>query len=258
MLIIHRSISIPSESRDAIQVLDQCLDVVMGCMRANKLNLNPDKMERLCGLGYWVWKSVLLGSHFPGKGTSVALSSFIIWGHIWQWVPISSCSWFTSYGMYKKDKVMQLYPSNLPSGLLQCIVCGAFLEDGWKLQLEAECSWIHASVSGRSHAIPIMGELHWLPVCFHLRFAFGIWSLHNLGLTYLKDRLHFHNSSQLGAVFIGGGGSVRSCSSSGVQSVAEGVRPFFIKVPKICNFLPLDAHLNCTRFGSMLWCIFFA
>lgn len=148
MLIIHRSISIPSESRDAIQVLDQCLDVVMGCMRANKLNLNPDKMERLCGLGYWVWKSVLLGSHFPGKGTSVALSSFIIWGHIWQWVPISSCSWFTSYGMYKKDKVMQLYPSNLPSGLLQCIVCGAFLEDGLeaairsRMQLNTcKCEW---------------------------------------------------------------------------------------------------------------------
>ena len=36
-----------TESGEAVQDLDQCLDSVMGWMRANKLKLNPGKTEAL-------------------------------------------------------------------------------------------------------------------------------------------------------------------------------------------------------------------
>ena len=38
---------VTTESGEAVQVLDQCLDSVIGWMRVNKLKLNPGKTESL-------------------------------------------------------------------------------------------------------------------------------------------------------------------------------------------------------------------
>lgn len=40
-------LSFPLDVYEALQVLNPCLEAVMGWMRANKLKLNPDKMEVL-------------------------------------------------------------------------------------------------------------------------------------------------------------------------------------------------------------------
>ncbi|KAF7235371.1 Histone-lysine N-methyltransferase PRDM9 [Varanus komodoensis] len=140
---------------EAVAVLNRCLAEVMGCMRANKLKLNPDKMEVLLvgGLGF-------------GEGDLV-----------WHGVALPL-----------KDKVRSLGVLLDPELLLEAQVTG-----GEECFLSALADPSAASLPGEDCLATVTHALlHWCPIEVWALFKVLVITykaLNDLGPGYLKERL---------------------------------------------------------------------
>ncbi|KAF7243157.1 Ephrin type-A receptor 4 [Varanus komodoensis] len=193
---------------EAVAVLNRCLAEVMGWMRANKLKLNPDKMEVLLvgesGFGEGELNLVLNGVALPlrdkvrslgvlldpelsleAQVTAVARSAFFQLRLIHQLRP------YLEY-----DCLATVTHALVTSRLDFCnaLYVGLPLKTVRILQLVQNRAARLLTGTGRYvHMTPVLRQLHWLPIEVWAQFKVLVMTykaLNGLGPGYLKEHLH--------------------------------------------------------------------
>ncbi|KAF7249253.1 putative RNA-directed DNA polymerase from transposon BS, partial [Varanus komodoensis] len=192
---------------EAVAVLNQCLAEVMGWMRANKLKLNPDKMEVLLvggsGFGEGELNLVLNGVALPlrdkvrslgvlldpelsleAQVTAVTQSAFLQLQLIHQLRP------------YLEYDCLETVTHVLVTSRLDfcnALYVGLPLKTVWILQLVQNRAARLLTGTGRYvHMTPVLRQLHWLPTEVRAQFKVLVMTykaLNSLGPGYLKERL---------------------------------------------------------------------
>ncbi|KAF7246012.1 Macrophage mannose receptor 1 [Varanus komodoensis] len=201
-------LSFSTNPGEAVAVLNQCLAEVMGWMRANKLKLNPDKMEVLLvggsGFGEGGFDLVLNGVALPlrdkvrslgvlldpelsleAQVTAAARSAFLQLRLINQLRP------YLNY-----DCLATVTHALVTSRLDFCNAhyVGLPLKTVRILQLVQNRAARLLTGTGRYvHMTPVLRQLHWLPIEVQAQFKVLVMTykaLNGLGPSYLKERLH--------------------------------------------------------------------
>ncbi|KAF7240380.1 Keratin, type II cytoskeletal 79 [Varanus komodoensis] len=200
---------------EAVAVLNRCLAEVMGWMRANKLKLNPDKMEVLLvggsGFGEGGFDLVLNGVALPlrdkvrslgvlldpelsleAQVTVVARSAFL------QLQLINQLRPYLEY-----DCLATVTHALVTSRLDFCnaLYVGLPLKTVRTLQLVQNRAARLLTGTGRyAHMTPVLHQLHWLPIEAQAQFKVLIMTykaLNGLGHGYLNERLRPINFGEL-------------------------------------------------------------
>ncbi|KAF7234923.1 hypothetical protein EYD10_18203, partial [Varanus komodoensis] len=201
-------LSFSTNPGEAVAVLNRCLAEVMGWMRANKLKLNPDKMEVLLvgglGFGEGELNLVLKGVALPlrdkvrslgvlldpelsleAQVTAVVRSTFLQLRLINQLRP------------YLEYDCLETVTHTLVTSRLDffnALYMGLPLKTVWILQLVQNRAARLLTGTGRYvHMTPVLRQLHWLPVEVRAQFKVLVMTytaLNGLGPGYLKERLH--------------------------------------------------------------------
>uniref|UniRef100_R4GDA2 Reverse transcriptase domain-containing protein n=1 Tax=Anolis carolinensis TaxID=28377 RepID=R4GDA2_ANOCA len=248
--------SFPPNSKEAPQILNQCLAAVMGWMRANKLKLNPDKTEVLQvsrmpdrGIG---WQPVLDGVALPLKAQvrslGVLLDSSLTLD--------AQVSAVAGRAFAQLKLVRQLRPYLVKSDLAMVVhalvtsrldYCNALyvglpLKTARKLQLvQRSAALVLTGAQYRERSTLLFKELHWLPLIFRTQFKVLVITYqaqNGLGPIYLRDRLSPYEP-------------VRSLRSSGeallslppasqARLVGTRDRAFSVVAPRLWNSLPRE------------------
>ena len=93
----------------------------------------------------------------------------------------------------------------------------------------------------QDHIIPVLRDLHWLPVCFRAQFKVLVLTfkaLSGLSPVYLKERLHPHRSAQTLRSSAEGLLAVPSLREAKLQGTRQ--RAFSVVAPALWNALPPD------------------
>ncbi|KAF7252571.1 RNA-directed DNA polymerase from mobile element jockey [Varanus komodoensis] len=201
-------LSFSTNPGEAVAVLNRCLAEVMGWMRANKLKLNPDKMEVLLvgssGFGEGDLNLVLNGVALPPRDkvrslgvlldpelsleaqvTTAARSAFLQLRLIHQLRP------YLEY-----DCLATVTHALVTSRLDFCnaLYVGLPLKTVRILQLVQNRAARLLMGTGRYvHMMPVLRQLHWLPIEVRAQFKVLVMTykaLNGLGPGYLKEHLH--------------------------------------------------------------------
>ncbi|KAF7247943.1 Phosphatidylinositol N-acetylglucosaminyltransferase subunit A [Varanus komodoensis] len=201
-------LSFSTNPGEAVAVLNRCLAEVMGWMRANKLKLNPDKMEVLLvggsSFGEGELNLVLNGVALPlrdkvrslgvlldpelsleAQVTAVARSAFLQLRLIHQLRPY-----------LENDCLATVTHALVTSRLDFCnaLYVGLPLKMVRILQLVQNRAARLLTGTGRYvHMTPVLRQLHWLPIEVRAQFKVLVMTykaLDGLGPGYLKERLH--------------------------------------------------------------------
>ncbi|KAF7251907.1 Polypeptide N-acetylgalactosaminyltransferase 16 [Varanus komodoensis] len=200
-------LSFSTNPGEAVAVLNRCLAEVMEWMRANKLKLNPDKMEVLLvggsGFGEGGFDLVLNGATLPlrdkvrslgvlldpelsleAQVTAVARSAFLQLRLINQLRP------YLEY-----DCLATVTHALVTSRLDFCntLYVGLPLKTVRTLQLvQNRAARLLTGMRRYAHMTPVLRQLHWLPIEARAQFKVLIMTykaLNGLGPGYLKERL---------------------------------------------------------------------
>ncbi|KAF7240862.1 Receptor-type tyrosine-protein phosphatase T [Varanus komodoensis] len=201
-------LSFSTNPGEAVAVLNRCLAEVMGWMRANKLKLNPDKMEVLLvggsGFGEGGFDLVLNGVSLPlrdkvhslgvlldpelsleAQVTAVARGAFL---------QLRLINQLCSYLEY--DCLATVTHALVTSRLEFCnaLYVGLPLKTVQILQLVQNRAARLLMGTGRYvHMTPVLRQLHWLPIEVRAQFKVLVLTYkarNGLGPGYLKERLH--------------------------------------------------------------------
>uniref|UniRef100_A0A803SYC2 Reverse transcriptase domain-containing protein n=1 Tax=Anolis carolinensis TaxID=28377 RepID=A0A803SYC2_ANOCA len=200
--------SFPPNSKEAPQILDQCLVAVMGWMRVNKLKLNPVKTEVLqvnCksdrGIG---WQPVLDGVALPLKAQVHCSLGVLLDSGLTLEAQVSAVA---GRAFAQLKLVRQLRPYLEKSDLAMVVhalvtsrldYCNALyvglpLKTARKLQLvQHSAALVLMGARYRERSTLLFKELHWLPFIFRAQFKVQIITskaLNALGPTCLRDRI---------------------------------------------------------------------
>ncbi|XP_053149256.1 uncharacterized protein LOC128343844 [Hemicordylus capensis] len=250
-----------SSSGNGIHSLNACLQAVMGWMRDNKLKLNPCNTEVLI-VGDWNLRDeldlpALDGVTFPQKEQvrslgvlldpdltivsqveAMARSAFYLFRLIRQLRPFLENNDL-------KTVVHQLVTSRLD--YCNALYMGLPLYVVQKLQLvQNAAARLVSGVTRRDHIMPVLKQLHWLPICFQAKYkvlVITFKALNGFGPGYLRERLLRYDPH-------------RSLRSSGevrlqlppVRLVATQNQAFCIAAPGLWNALLADIQ----SLGSLL------
>ncbi|XP_053169630.1 uncharacterized protein LOC128353010 [Hemicordylus capensis] len=248
-------LSLSPDPREAVDVLNRGLEAVMGWMWANKLKLNPDKMEvilvsrranrdkdilpvldgvalplkeQVRSLGVLLDPALLLEAQVE----AVARGAFAQFRLVRQLRPF-----------LKKADLATVTHALVTSRLNYCntLYVGLPLKNNQKLQLVQNAAARVLSRAARwEHITPILKELHWLPVCFRVQFKVLVLTfkaLNGLGPGYLRDRLlprvaaHLTRSSEGALLWVP---TMREAWLSCTRD-----RAFSVAAPRLWNALPV-------------------
>uniref|UniRef100_A0A803T4E3 Reverse transcriptase domain-containing protein n=1 Tax=Anolis carolinensis TaxID=28377 RepID=A0A803T4E3_ANOCA len=248
--------SFPPVTKEAVQVLNRCLAAVSDWMRANKLKLNPDKIEVLLvsrkaeqGIGL---QPVLDGVALPLKTQVRSLG-----------VPLDSSSSLepqvsaVARGAFAQLRlVRQLRPflgksdlatvvqAPVTSRLDYCnaLYVGLPLKTAQKLQLvQRAAARLITGAAYRERTIPLLSQLHWLPICYQAQFKVLVLTykaLNGSGPIYLSERI---SSYEPGRSLRSSGEALLSVPpASQARLVRMRDRAFSVVAPRLWNTLPRD------------------
>uniref|UniRef100_A0A803TMD6 Reverse transcriptase domain-containing protein n=1 Tax=Anolis carolinensis TaxID=28377 RepID=A0A803TMD6_ANOCA len=248
--------SFPPNSKEAPQILNQCLAAVMGWMRANKLKLNPDKTEVLQvsrmsdrGIG---WLPVLDGAALPLKAQvrslGVLLDSALTLD--------AQVSAVAGRAFAQLKLVRQLRPYLVKSDLATVVhalvtsrldYCNALyvglpLKTARKLQLvQRSAALLLTGAYYRERSTLLLKELHWLPFTFRTQFKVQVITykaLNGLGPSYLSDRLSPYEPAR--SLRSSGEALLSLPPPSQARLVGMRERAFSVVAPRLWNSLPRE------------------
>ncbi|KAF7244472.1 VWFA and cache domain-containing protein 1 [Varanus komodoensis] len=252
-------LSFSTNPGEAVAVLNRCLAEVREWMRANKLKLNPDKMEVLLvggsGFGEGGFDLVLNGATLPlrdkvrslgvlldpelsleAQVTAVARNAFLQLRLINQLRP------YLEY--YCLATVTHaLVTSRLD--FCNALYVGLPLKTVRTLQLvQNRAARLLAGMGRYAHMTPVLRQLHWLPIEARAQFKVLIMAykaLNGLGPGYLNERLRPYMPDR--PLRSAGESLLREPSMKEIRRVSTRRRAFSAVAPNLWNSLPKEVRL---------------
>uniref|UniRef100_A0A803TPZ2 Reverse transcriptase domain-containing protein n=1 Tax=Anolis carolinensis TaxID=28377 RepID=A0A803TPZ2_ANOCA len=201
-----------SASKEAVQILNQCLAAVSDWMRKNKLKLNPDNTEVLLvsrkaeqGIGL---QPVLDGVTLPLKAQVRSLG--VLLDSLLSLEPQVSAVARGAFEQLKLGRQLCLYLGKPDLAMVvQALVtsrldyCNTLyvrlpLKTVWKL-VQRFAARLLTGAPFREHTTPLLKQLHWLPVSYQAQFKvldLAYKTLNGSGPTYLSERISPYGPSR--------------------------------------------------------------
>uniref|UniRef100_A0A8C6XMC9 Reverse transcriptase domain-containing protein n=1 Tax=Naja naja TaxID=35670 RepID=A0A8C6XMC9_NAJNA len=253
-------ISTPNQISDALSVISHCLDAVQIWMGRNKLQLNPAKTEWLC---------------IQASRTSQQIPSLVIGGEVLplvdraqnlgvlldSWLGLEEQVGAVTRGAFAQVRLVhQLHPyldrdalrmvthALVTSRLDYCnaLYLGLPLHTIRRFQLvQNAAARVVMGVSWYTHVMPLLRELHWLPVALRVRFKVLVLTfkvLHGLGPGYLREHLLLTSNADR-PVRVHRLGLLRVLSTRQCWLAVPRGRAYSVAAPTLWNQLPLGLRL---------------
>uniref|UniRef100_A0A803T4Q0 Reverse transcriptase domain-containing protein n=1 Tax=Anolis carolinensis TaxID=28377 RepID=A0A803T4Q0_ANOCA len=257
--------SFPTVTKEAVQVLNQCLAAVSDWMRANILKLNLDKTEVLLvsrkaeqGIGLQpVLDRVALPLKTQVRSLGVFLDSSL---SLEPQVSAVARGAFTQLRLVRqlhsflgRSDLATVVHALVTSRLDYCntLYVGSPLKMAQKLQLvQWAAARLITGAAYRERTNPLLSQLYWLPICYRAQFKVLVLTykaLNGSGPIYLFERISSYEP-------------VRSLRSSGeallsvppasqARLVGTRDRAFSVVAPQLWNALPGDIRQAPTLLG---------
>uniref|UniRef100_A0A803SZA6 Reverse transcriptase domain-containing protein n=1 Tax=Anolis carolinensis TaxID=28377 RepID=A0A803SZA6_ANOCA len=246
--------SFPPVTKQAVQVLNQCLATVSDWTRVNKLKLNPEKTEVLLvsrkaeqGIGL---QPVLDGVALPLKtqvrSLGVLLDSLL---------SLEPQFLVVARGTFAELRLVHQLRPYLGKSDLATVVhtlvttrldygnvlyVGLPLKTARKLQLvQRAAARLITGAAYREHTTPLLRQLHWLPICYRAQFkvlVLAYKALNGSGPTYLSERIFSYEPTR--TLRSSGEALLSVPPASQVWLVATRNRAFSVVAPRLWNSLP--------------------
>uniref|UniRef100_A0A803TXH6 Reverse transcriptase domain-containing protein n=1 Tax=Anolis carolinensis TaxID=28377 RepID=A0A803TXH6_ANOCA len=254
--------SFPPKSKEAPRILDECLAIVLGWMRTNKLKLNPDKTEvlqvsRLADRGIG-WQPVLDEVALPLKMQVRSLGVFLDSSLTLDAQVLAVAA--RAFAQLKLVRQLQLYfvKSDLAMVVHALVTsmmdyCSALyvglpLKTARKLLLvQRSAARLLTGANYKERLTSLVKELHWLLFTFRSQFKVQVLTykaLNSLGPVYLCDRFCPYEPARS----LRSSGEALLSFPSLLQAQLAGTREkaFSVVAPQLWNSLPREIRLAPT------------
>ncbi|KAF7249234.1 1-phosphatidylinositol 4,5-bisphosphate phosphodiesterase beta-1 [Varanus komodoensis] len=252
-------LSFSTNPGEAVAVLNQCLAKVMGWMRANKLKLNPDKMEVLLvgglGSGVGALDIVLDGAALALKDRVCRLGVLLnpelsLEAQVTDVVRSTFLQLQLSHQLrpYLEDDCLATVTHALVTSQLDycnTLYMGLSLKTVWILQMvQNRAARLLTGTGHYSHITPVLYQLHWLSIEVWAQFQVLVITykaLNGLGPGYLKERLlPYLPSCPLRSA---AEALLRESSMRDIMRQSTRRRAFSVVAPHLWNALPREGRL---------------
>uniref|UniRef100_A0A803TNR7 Reverse transcriptase domain-containing protein n=1 Tax=Anolis carolinensis TaxID=28377 RepID=A0A803TNR7_ANOCA len=247
--------SFPSVTKEAVQVLNQCLAAVSDWMRANKLKLNPDKTEVLLvsrkaeqGIGRGLLEGVALPLKTQVRSLGVLLDSSL---SLEPQVSVVARGAFAQLRLVHqlrpylgKSDLATVVHALVTSHLDYCnaLYVGLPLKMPQKLQLvQRAAARLITTAAYRKRTTSLLSQLHWLAICYRAQFkvlVLAYKALNGSGPTYLSERISPYKLMR--TLRSSGEALLLIPLASQVRLVGTRDRAFSVVAPQLWHSFPSD------------------